>query len=192
MFLIPEFELGLWNAWILVIPTLILSFSDMRVTAARESGESGDFQLTRKENRLTYAVFLPMVVSWVYAVFLPLQLGTTWLYSGLIIYLFGIVFISVAIRNFATSPKDKVITEGLYRFTRNPTYIGMILMQIGLAIACSSWLYLLLTIVLVILLNANLSAEERYCLYRYGDDYRKYVNSTPRWIGIPKSSKMED
>jgi protein-S-isoprenylcysteine O-methyltransferase Ste14 len=192
MSLIPEFELGLWNAWILVIPILIISFSDMRVTAARESGKAGDFQLTRKENRLTYAVFLPMVVSFVYAVFLPLQLGTIWLYSGLIICLFGIVFTIVAILNFATSPKEKVITKGLYSFTRNPTYVGMILMQIGLGIACSSWLYLLLTVVLMILLNANLSAEERYCLYRYGDDYRKYKNSTPRWIGIPKSSKMED
>jgi len=192
MSIIPAFELGLWNAWILVIPILILSFCDMRVTAARESGKAGDFQLTRNENRLTYAVFLPMVVSWVYAVFLPLQLGTIWLYSGLIIYLFGIVFIIVAILNFATSPKDKVITKGLYSFTRNPTYIGMLLLQIGLGIACSSWLYLLLAVVLMILLNANLSAEERYCLYRYGDDYRKYKNSTPRWIGIPKSSKMGD
>jgi len=192
MSIIPAFELGLWNAWILVIPILIISFSDMRATAARESGKAGDFQLTRKENRLTYAVFLPMVVSFVYAVFLPLQLGTTWLYSGLIIYLFGIVFTIFAILNFATSPKDKVITKGLYRFTRNPTYIGMILMQIGLGIACSSWLYLLLTVVLMILLNANTSAEERYCLYRYEDDYRKYLNSTPRWLGIPKSSKMED
>ena len=193
MSLIPAFELGLWNAWILVIPILILSFSDMRVTAARESGagDSGDFQLTRKENRLTYAVFLPMVVSWVYAVFLPLQLGTTWLYSGLLIYLFGIVFTIVAVRNFATSPKDKIITKGLYSFTRNPTYIGMILMQTGLGIACSSWLYLLLTVVLMILLNANLSAEERYCLYRYGDAYQKYKNKTPRWIGIPKSEKKE-
>jgi protein-S-isoprenylcysteine O-methyltransferase Ste14 len=188
---IPAFELGLWNAWIFVIPILILSFSDMRVTTARESGESGDFQLTRKENRLTYAVFLPMIVSFVYAVFLPLQLGTTWLCSGLIIYLLGVVFTFVAVLNFATSPKDKVITKGLYSFTRNPTYIGMILMQTGLGIACFSWLYLLLTVVLMILLNANLSAEERYCLYRYGDDYRKYLNKTPRWIGIPKSEKRE-
>jgi protein-S-isoprenylcysteine O-methyltransferase Ste14 len=186
---IPAFELGLWNAWILVIPILIISFSDMRATAARESGKAGDFQLTRKENRLTYAVFLPMVVSWVYAVFLPLQLGTIWLYSGLIIYLFGIFFTIVAILNFATSPKDKVITKGLYRFTRNPTYIGMILMQIGVGVACSSWLYLLLAVALMFLLNANLSAEERYCLYKYGDNYRKYKNSTPRWIGIPKSRK---
>jgi len=191
MSFIPAFELGLWNAWILIIPILIISFSDMRATASRESGKAGDFQLTRKENRLTYAVFLPMVVSWVYAVFLPLQLGTTWLYSGLIICLFGMIFTSVAILNFATSPKDKVITKGLYRFTRNPTYIGIILMQIGLGIACSSWLYLLLTLALMILLNANLSAEERYCLYRFGDDYQKYKNSTPRWIGIPKSEKRE-
>jgi protein-S-isoprenylcysteine O-methyltransferase Ste14 len=189
--LIPAFELGLWNAWILVIPILIISFSDMRATASRESGKAGDFKLTRKENRLTYAVFLPMIISWIYAVFLPLQLGTVWLYSGLVICLFGMIFTSVAILNFATSPKEKVITKGLYRFTRNPTYIGMILMQIGLGIACSSWLYLLLTVALMILLNANLSAEERYCSYRYGDDYRKYKNITPRWVGIPKSEKSD-
>jgi protein-S-isoprenylcysteine O-methyltransferase Ste14 len=189
MSLVPEFELGLSNAWILVIPILIISFSDMRATASRESGKAEDFKLTRKENRLMYAVFLPMIVSWVYAVFLPLQLGTVWLYSGLIICLFGMIFTSVAILNFSTSPKDKVITKGLYRFTRNPTYIGIILMQIGLGIACSSWIYILLTVALMILLNANLSAEERYCLYTFGDDYRKYKNITPRWIGIPKSKK---
>ena len=192
MSLIPAFELGLWNAWILIIPILIISFSDMRATAARESGKAGDFQLTRKENRLTYAVFLPMVVSWVYAVFLPLQLGTIWLYSGLIICLLGMIFTLVAIRNFASSPKDKVITKGLYRYTRNPTYIGMILMQTGLGIACFSWLYIILTVALMVLFNANLSAEERYCSYRFGDDYRKYKSSTPRWIGIPNSEKGTD
>jgi protein-S-isoprenylcysteine O-methyltransferase Ste14 len=187
--LIPAFELGLWNAWILVIPMLIILFSDMRATESRESGKAGDFQLTRKENRLTYAVLLPMDVSWVYAVFLPLQLGTVWLYSGLIVCLFGMIFTSVAILNFATSPKDKVITKGLYRFTRNPTYIGMILMHIGLGIACASWLFLLLTVVMMIMLNAVLSSEERYCLYRFREDYQKYKNNTPRWIGIPKSEK---
>jgi protein-S-isoprenylcysteine O-methyltransferase Ste14 len=159
----------------------------MKVTAAREPAEPKDFQLTKKENRLTYAVFLPMVVSWGYAVFLPLQLEITWLISGLIIYLFGIVFTLVAIGNFAASPKGKVITNGLYSFTRNPTYIGMVLMQFGVGIACSSWLYILLAVALIVLLNANLSAEERYCLYRYGDDYQKYRDSTPRWIGISKS-----
>jgi protein-S-isoprenylcysteine O-methyltransferase Ste14 len=187
---IPAFELGLWNAWILVIPMLIIFFFDVRVTAARESGKSGDFQLTNKEKIIMNAVFLPMIISFVYAVFLPLQVGTTWLISGLLVFTFGMVFTIVALLNFA-SPKDKVITKGLYRFSRNPMYIGLILLQIGLGIACSSWLYLLLTVVLIILLNAVLSSEERFCLYRYGDDYRKYMNNTPRWIGILKSEKKD-
>jgi protein-S-isoprenylcysteine O-methyltransferase Ste14 len=192
MTLIPAFEIGVWNAWVFVIPMLIITFSDMRVTAARESGQSGDFKLTRKEARIMHAVFLPMIVSFIYAIFLPLRLGTAWLYSGLVVYLLGVGFSIVGILNFATSPKDEVITKGLYSISRNPMYIGLILMQVGLGIICSSWVYLLLTLVLLILLNENLSAEERYCLYRYGDSYRRYKNKTPRWIGMPRAGAKSD
>ena len=191
MSLIPAFELGLWNAWILVIPILIIMFSDMRATSIRESGKAGDFQLTRTENIIANASFYVMLPMWVYTGFLPLQLDAIWLYSGLTIYLFGIVFTMVALLNFTSSPKDQVITNGLYSFSRNPMAIGMLLMQIGLGITCSSWLYLLLVVVLMILLQANSSAEERFCLYRYGDDYQKYMNRTPRWIGIPKSKETK-
>ena len=192
MALMPAFEIGVWNAWVLVIPMLIIAFSDMRATAARESGQSGDFELTRKEKRIINAVFLPMIVSFIYAIFLPLRLGTAWLYGGLVVYLFGVAFAIVAVLNFATSPRDKVITKGLYSISRNPMYIGLILMQVGLGIICSSWVYLLLTLVLLILLNENLSAEERYCLHRYGDPYRQYKNKTPRWVGMPKARAKSD
>ena len=187
MDLVPVFKIGLLNAWILVIPMLILYFFSMRVTAIRESGKSGDFKLSKKENTIAYAILLIMFIAFIYAIFLPLQLGIVWLISGLLIYLFGIVFNIVAVLNFGTSPKDKVINKGLYGVSRNPMYVGMVLTQIGLGIACSSWLYLLLTVVLVILLKINSSAEERYCLHLYGDNYRKYMKRTPRWIGIPKS-----
>ena len=187
MSLMPAFEIGVGNAWILVIPMLITFFFDMRVTSVRESGQSRDFQLTTKEKGIINAIFLPLIVSLVYTVFLPLQLGTAWLYTGLSVYSFGAVFTIAAVLNFATSPRDKIITNGLYSASRNPMYIGLLLMQIGVGITCASWLYLLLTLVLLILLNANLSGEERYCLHRYGDDYQKYMNRTPKWIGIPKS-----
>ena len=190
MSVMPAFELGLWNAWILVIPMLIIFFFDVRATAARESGKSGDFQLTRREKQIMNAVFVPMIVSFVYAVFLPLQLGTAWLYGGLLTYLFGIGFTGVALLNFVTHPKDTVITNGLYRFSRNPMYVGMLLMQVGLGIACASWLSLFLTGVLAIMLNAVSPAEERYCFYRFGDAYREYMNNTPRWLGIPKSRNL--
>jgi protein-S-isoprenylcysteine O-methyltransferase Ste14 len=184
--LVPAFELGLWNAWIFVIPMVINFFFDVRATVARESG---DFQLTKKEKRILNAIPLTLIVSFAYAVFLPLQLGTTWLYIGLLVYLFGMILTAVAVLNFASAPKNELITKGLYRTTRNPVYVGMLVMQIGIVVACTSWFYLLLTAVLSILLNAILSAEERYCLDTYGDAYKKYMERTPRWIGIPKSEK---
>ncbi len=171
---------------------LIILFSDMGVTARREKGQAPEYKLTKKETKIENLVIFPMGISWIYAIFLPLQLGTIWLNSGLIIFLFGIIFTITAIHNFATSPIDKVITKGLYHYTRNPAYLGMILMQIGLGIACASWLYLLLTAVLMITLNAVLASEERYLLYRYGNKYQKYKNSTPRWIRIPKTKEKHN
>ena len=135
------------------------------------------------------AIPLTIIVSFVYAVFLPLQLSTTWLCISLLIYLFGIILTAVAILNLASAPKNRLVTKGLSQVTRNPVYVGMLLMQTGIAVACTSWLYLLLTVVSLIAFTTILSAEERYCLENYGDAYRKYMSRTPRWIGIPKSGK---
>ncbi len=191
MSLIPTFELGLWNAWILVIPMLIIFFADMKVSAARDSEKGRDFKLSKKEERLASAPFLIMSVAFFYAIFLPLQSNPTWLYSGLLVYFLGMTFEVKTLLNLATSPKDKVITRGLYRFSRNPMYIGMLLMHTGLGISTASWLYIIFTFILAILLNVFVSNEERYCLHIYGDDYLKYEEKTPRWIGIPKSEKKQ-
>jgi hypothetical protein len=37
--------------------------------------------------------------------------------------------------------------------------------------------------------KARQEAQERSCLEMYGDAYREYMDRTPRWIGMPKSSK---
>jgi prophage tail gpP-like protein len=58
----PAFEIGVWDAWIFVIPMPGVFFFDVRVTAARESGRSGDFQLTGKAKWVINAILLPMVV----------------------------------------------------------------------------------------------------------------------------------
>jgi len=68
-------------------------------------------------------------------------------------------------------------------------YVGMLLMQIGIVVAYTSWLYLFLTVVLLVLLNTILSAEERFCIETYGEAYKTYMRETPRWIGISNSSK---
>jgi protein-S-isoprenylcysteine O-methyltransferase Ste14 len=193
MSLVPAFELGLWNAWILVIPMLVIFLLSVRATSARQSGveKKGLEYLNAKERRILYAVQFTIFASFLYAIFLPLRLGTTWFVTGLVIYLSGLALATIAVLNFASSPESRPVTTGLYRVSRNPMYVGWLIMDIGLGVACTSWLYLVLAAVLMILFNAVLPSEERWCLETYGDTYREYANKTPRWIGMPESKKAD-
>jgi len=89
--------------------------------------------------------------------------------------------------NWATTPPDKPITRGLYRYSRNPSYVAGIIIHLGVGIAAASWLLLAYSVVYMVGISAYIRAEEEGCLEKYGDSYREYMDKTPRWIGIPKS-----
>jgi len=191
MLLIPEFKLGLWNAWILLMPFLA-SFIVLGVLD-RLRGQKGlsrpSTPLNEKEKKLNRIAPLIILASVIYSFFLPLKLGTAWFYLGLLVYLLGMIFNFVAATTLMNTPLDRPATEGLYRISRNPIYLGAFLEFIGIGIACASWLFLLLIAILIILQHIVVGAEERWCLEKYGDAYREYMNRTPKWIGIPKSEK---
>jgi protein-S-isoprenylcysteine O-methyltransferase Ste14 len=147
--------------------------------------------LSKKEHKLDVIATLIFVASVIYSFFLPLKLGTAWLYIGLIVYLFGMILNIVAGTNLVNTPLDRPATKGLYRISRNPIYLSTNLIFIGIGIACASWLILLLIAISIILQNITIDAEERWCLEKYGDAYREYMNRTPKWIGIPKSEKKQ-
>jgi len=79
------------------------------------------------------------------------------------------------------------VTKGVYRFSRHPIYLGVIMFFIGVGIACASWVYILFALVWIIVWLIAIPYEERDLIEKYGDAYREYMNKTPRWIGIPKS-----
>jgi protein-S-isoprenylcysteine O-methyltransferase Ste14 len=136
-------------------------------------------------NRIAWVLW---VLAFVYSIFLPLRLGTMWFYVGLPIAIVGTVTYIMVIVSFVTTPLgEKPITTGLYRYSRHPMYISQLVMFIGVGIASASWLFLLLTIVYTGLGFIYAGSEERTCLEKYGDTYRKYMERTPRWIGLPKS-----
>jgi len=123
----------------------------------------------------------------IYSIFLPLQLGTIWFYIGLALCVLGVIAWTIAIVNIANIPLGEPWTKGLYRYSRHPMILAGFLILIGAGIASASWVFLLFSIVLIILSAILVIAEERFCLEKYGDAYREYMESTPRWIGIPKS-----
>ena len=133
-------------------------------------------------------IFLASVI---YGVFLPLKLWTIWFYVGFSIYLLGMILLTIAMLNFATTPLDKPVTKGAYHISRHPLSFSGFLAFIGMGIACISWILLLLASVFIIVMDTLVISEERWCLEKYGDAYREYLNRTPRWIGIPKLKETE-
>ena len=188
MSLIPAFELGVWNAWVLVLPLVIISIFGVRLFGKRASGEKSSD--TKMEIVSFVCMHLIVIASYVYSVFLPLKLGTPWFYIGLPVYFSGMLITIIATLNFATTSVDKPVTTGIYAFSRNPMYLGESLINISISIACLSWVFFLVAIFVAILEHNIVVSEERFCLKKYGGAYRDYMTRAPRWIGIPNSWKQ--
>jgi protein-S-isoprenylcysteine O-methyltransferase Ste14 len=183
---IPAFEIGIWNAWILILGLGLVNYG-LGFLIAKKSMLSTWPPYNQTEKKLLGILMLDFMAPWVYSIFLPLKLGTSWFYAGILIYLLGIIFLTSAVVNHAITPGDKPVTKGPYRISRHPINLSWFLVYIGIGIACASWIFLLCGVVYIIVGQILAVAEERYCLEKYGDAYRDYMNRTPRWLGLPKS-----
>jgi protein-S-isoprenylcysteine O-methyltransferase Ste14 len=192
MSLIPAFEVGVWNAWILMlyIPLhpLIMMLIDKLVGTGDiiKKMETPTFTKTEKIVNI-FSNFVLLFGLFIYSILLPLQLGTAWFYVGLVLCILGVVAWTIAIVSIVDIPLGKLWNKGFYRYSRHPMTLAGYLILIGAGIASASWIFLLFSIVCIILSAIPTIAEERFCLEKYGDSYREYLNRTPRWIGIPKS-----
>ena len=186
---IPAFEIGVWNAWIFMIWQLIQTLAIRLVSKEvyQRASYPPDMKLS-STTRIANYVSMPLwLLPTAYSIFLPFKLGTIWFVIGLIIFLLGLAISIIMTINFATTPMNEPITRGAYRYSRHPGYAAHFLIYFSVSITSASWIFLLVTIMLAVLFSICVKDEERYCLERYGLEYREYMNRTPRWIGIPKS-----
>jgi protein-S-isoprenylcysteine O-methyltransferase Ste14 len=191
MSLVPAFEIGIWNAWILMSSFLLqwLAIILAGKNVAQRSGHPADMKRSNAEKRAGIVGNSIWGLATLYSIFLPLQLGTVWFYIGLPVFLIGLAMLAIATVNFATAPAEKPVTQGMYSFSRHPLYLSMFIIYIGTGIASASWVFILLGIANIFWMRTETRMEERYCLERYKKNYREYINRTPRWLGLPKSEK---
>jgi protein-S-isoprenylcysteine O-methyltransferase Ste14 len=164
MTLIPVFEIGLWNAWILIIPLLAIHIATRHVLKPR-GGEG-------QPGKTMMIIFL---VLYILPIFMPLNFDTIWFYVGFIVYLVGMFFVIIAIIGFATTSVNKPVTTGILRISRNPMYIGGPRIFIGIAIMSMSRIYVTIILIWLILMIKGPPKEESQCLNKYGTAYCEYM-----------------
>ena len=83
----------------------------------------------------------------------------------------------------ARKSTTKVVTTGAFRFSRNPTYLSLTLLLIGIAFAISS-LWVLASVIPAVVATqwGVILREERYLKEKFGEGYSSYASKVRRWL----------
>jgi protein-S-isoprenylcysteine O-methyltransferase Ste14 len=80
-------------------------------------------------------------------------------------------------------PATTLVTDGPYRFTRNPMYVGMTVGYVGLAVTLNTvWPLILLPLVLYLLIRFVVRREEAHLTEKFGEAYEAYRRRVRRWV----------
>lgn len=78
---------------------------------------------------------------------------------------------------------NRLVTEGAFRFRRNPIYMGEVFIFLGLAqVTYNIWLAIVAPVFAAAILLLAILPEERHLEARFGDEYREYKARTRRWF----------
>jgi len=110
--------------------------------------------------------------------------------AGLVVVV-GLALMAAGIRDFSrggtpvptNQPTRTLVTTGTHRWSRNPIYVGMFFIYLGIGLAARSPWIVILTLPLAITVRYGVVArEEAYLERRFGNAYRDYKSRVRRWL----------
>lgn len=106
--------------------------------------------------------------------------------AGLAIDLFSVAAFfkrKTTVNPLTPSKTNTLVVEGLYRFSRNPMYLGMLLILIGWGLWLGNGLSVVFILLFIWVLNEmQIKPEEEVLREKFGDDYTAYCKRVRRWI----------
>jgi protein-S-isoprenylcysteine O-methyltransferase Ste14 len=82
-------------------------------------------------------------------------------------------------------PTRRLVVVGPFRYSRNPVFLGYLALLFGIFVGSGAPTLLVYVLAFVGYLRFFVGREESDLLERFGDEYRIYVQSVPRWLGLP-------
>ncbi len=115
---------------------------------------------------------------------LGLGLGGLFIFAGLVIMLLAKKeFNKEGQPSSPGKPNTKIVNTGIYKYSRNPLYVGNITAMVGIGITFDILWFVILVIPLSVAIHWVLIVpEEHYLLLKFGEDYVQYLKKVRRWL----------
>jgi len=113
------------------------------------------------------------------------------LVSGMISVLAGVTIVLPALIRFLKTkntlitirPASSLQTSGIYSLTRNPMYLGLLMIYIGIGFLKGNlWTFMFIPLVILVVTSFVIVHEEKYLSRTFGNDYIEYKRKVRRWI----------
>ena len=136
------------------------------------------------------AVLVGWGIHWIWPAAFSLTRSTSWLLGGAAIVL-AVLLAAWSLIRFRRgeqnpdpqTPTPSLYTDGPYARSRNPIYVALAVLQVGIAlIANIPWILLMVIPALMIVHFGIVIPEEAYLEERFGDNFREYRARVRRWI----------
>lgn len=122
----------------------------------------------------TQQFFHSEIVSWV---------GVLFCLAGLLLLFWSLVSFGQSFRiGIDNEHPDKLITSGVFAFTRNPIYVAFACILLGQFLIFPNWILLVYLVAGVWLFHRQVLREEEYLKKHYGNEYLEYSNRVRRYL----------
>ena len=83
----------------------------------------------------------------------------------------------------ARKPTTSLVSDGAFHYSRNPTYLSLTLLYVGLALVLGSpWVLLMVVPAVALTQWGVVLREERYLEAKFGEEYRRYKTNVRQWL----------
>lgn len=103
-------------------------------------------------------------------------------FIGFLLSIISMLNLGKSTRLGLPSSETSLKTEGLYKISRNPIYVGFNLITIASMIYTLNWIIAILGVYTLITYHLIIKGEEKFLTSRFGDDYKAYTKKVRRYL----------
>ena len=150
-------------------------------------GQARVIELTMKAATLSVPV-AEVISIWLNTSAFPVALR----YAGMVIAVLGDVVFVISVVTMRDSwragvsetDKTELVTEGIYRISRNPAFLGFDLVYIGIVLMFFNWVLVVISVFAIVMFHLQIvNVEEKFLANAFGNEYAEYMKRVNRYLG---------